>query len=525
MLLFAKKCFAAAPGRFARAMTRQVAEIETPGLAQAREWLVFAGQLEQAVLDDGGLPDVAGITDAAAALFLDIRGSKPAGAARESLLASLALAEALPDRSLEIRIPEGFAWYAVYPDAYAQTAERWAASHAPGTVLVIGLRSIGTSLSAVVAEALRRSGVPVLRRVTLRPSGHPFHRAADLPSELPAAAAAIVVDEGPGLSGSSMAGVAGALHARGFPAAGLHFFPGHGNGPGEMGDDETIGWWRRVPSWWTPQDEMRIGAQTLAEELRLAAPDRATSPGWRFGGFAAVSAGLETLAARKAARQSRLAAEGLALPCTATAHGWIMIEDQGTPLSQDDLGAVLTEDRLAATIARAALPSEGEEESIASLRRTAVALAGLPQPLRRGLDGGGIAALAQRIARRTRAGPCAGAGRMAPEDWSRLADGRVLKRDATGADCDHGWAGRQPVLWDVAGAAAEWEMDRQHLALLLETLATRHGIAAEPLALFFHQAGYCALELAKALHSGDAARAAACGRRMGLALDMLRQTA
>lgn len=80
----------------------------------------------------------------------------------------------LGDKAVTVRIPEGFAWYALYPDTYAQTAKRWARHHPGRHTTVFGLRSIGTSLGTVVAEQLRRCGVPVTRRFTLRPDGHPF---------------------------------------------------------------------------------------------------------------------------------------------------------------------------------------------------------------------------------------------------------------------------------------------------------------------------------------------------------------
>ncbi|MDP8917228.1 MAG: hypothetical protein M3M95_08520, partial [Pseudomonadota bacterium] len=51
---------------------------------------------------------------------------------------------------IEVRIPEGFAFYALHPDLYAAAARRLP----PGDWRVIGLRSIGTSLAAVAAAAL-----------------------------------------------------------------------------------------------------------------------------------------------------------------------------------------------------------------------------------------------------------------------------------------------------------------------------------------------------------------------------------
>jgi hypothetical protein len=124
-------------------------------------------------------------------------------------------------RPVKLRLPEGYAFYAVYPKLYAQ-----AARSAPRRMQVIGIRSIGTSLAAVVAAAC---GGPV--PITVRPRGHPFDRRVTLPRIDPRRHFA-VVDEGPGLSGSSFISVAEALLEQGVPLSRIHLFPSHGNPPG-----------------------------------------------------------------------------------------------------------------------------------------------------------------------------------------------------------------------------------------------------------------------------------------------------
>ena len=69
---------------------------------------------------------------------------------------------------VELRIPEGFAFYAVYPEAYVDAARRLKLVAAPR---VIGIRSIGTSLAAVVAAALDAP-----EPITVRPVGDPAAR-------------------------------------------------------------------------------------------------------------------------------------------------------------------------------------------------------------------------------------------------------------------------------------------------------------------------------------------------------------
>ena len=122
---------------------------------------------------------------------------------------------------------EGSAFYALYPEAYARAAR--CSGLGPDT-LVIGLRSIGTGLAAMVAAALGA------RSLTLRPHGDPFARKVVPGPELTnlmlsnAEASFALVDEGPGLSGSSFGCVADWLEDHGVARDRIHTFPSH-DGP------------------------------------------------------------------------------------------------------------------------------------------------------------------------------------------------------------------------------------------------------------------------------------------------------
>src|ERR1051325_4238699 len=57
--------------------------------------------------------------------------------------------EVRADTLLTIKIPEGFAFYALFPEQYCAAAIAWAADHSdvsPKRVLIVGIRSIGTAL-------------------------------------------------------------------------------------------------------------------------------------------------------------------------------------------------------------------------------------------------------------------------------------------------------------------------------------------------------------------------------------------
>ena len=159
-----------------------------------------------------------------------------AGALAGAELQAAGLAETLegirvPDR-ISVSAPEGFAYYALHPFAYADAAAGLIQnSHA---IAVIGIRSIGTTLSAMVTAAARGKGKQA-DRITVRPHGHPYNRElrlshaelAFMNHHLTAGSQFIIVDEGPGLSGSSFLAVAEALATAGVPREKITLLCGH----------------------------------------------------------------------------------------------------------------------------------------------------------------------------------------------------------------------------------------------------------------------------------------------------------
>lgn len=155
-----------------------------------------------------------------------------------------AIAEALrslPSARLPEMVPqpisEGYAFYSLYPEVYLHAAERFLPSGGC-RIVCIGIRSIGTSLSsavAAVAEA-RSTGVWSL---TVRPRGHPWNRKLEVGPELDAEliswadAYFCIVDEGPGMSGSSFASVFEHLRKCGIPVSRILLFPSV-----ELGSDQ-----------------------------------------------------------------------------------------------------------------------------------------------------------------------------------------------------------------------------------------------------------------------------------------------
>lgn len=181
---------------------------EIKALPAGEERLIRFGQWEAAVLD-AHCPEV---DDGADALRLPV------------------------PEFVSIRPQEGFAYYALYPCQYEAAAARFAREQRPSSAVVIGIRSIGTTLSTVVSRSI---GCPVWR-FTVRPRGYPFDRRVRFSAELAdrirqrSSDWFLIVDEGPGLSGSSFHSVASALNEAGVADSRIVFFPSHDADPSRL---------------------------------------------------------------------------------------------------------------------------------------------------------------------------------------------------------------------------------------------------------------------------------------------------
>src|SRR5262249_48196303 len=160
----------------------------------------------ESALADAGAAEAAAAAETTDALAAALVGgtAPPPGALREK-------AERLRGAGeIAVVAPEGFSYYALRP---GDIADRFADPPLDRVreAAVVGLRSIGTTLSAVACASVRARGGPAERR-TVRPTGPPYdrvtlfterdvawiRRGAALGREF------VVVDEGPGMSGSSI---------------------------------------------------------------------------------------------------------------------------------------------------------------------------------------------------------------------------------------------------------------------------------------------------------------------------------
>ncbi len=391
-----------------------------------------------------------------------------------------ALAGCVPASPVPARLAESFAFYALDPRVFAATAR--AVGLGPDAT-VVGVRSIGTALAAVVAAA---AGAPP--PVTVRPTGEPFARRLTLAPALCAELArapgpVVVVDEGPGLSGSSFLAVADALAAAGVGRERLVLLPSHGQGPGAQASDAARALFAAAR---TAAPVLPRPAEVAAAFTDLTGP--AIEPavelgggGWRarvyareadwpavnapwerrkvwvraeHGAFLLRWAGFGAEARDKLARAGRLADAGLSPPVTALRDGWLAAPwIDGRPLGPRDAPPLA---ELAAGLRLRAgwlAPDAGASaETLAEMARVNVGEA-------LGAAAGGRAA--GRIAAAL-AGPAPPAvwidGRLHRPEWIRTPDGRTLKTDALDHARAHDLVGCQEIGWDVAGVAVEWEL-------------------------------------------------------------------
>jgi hypothetical protein len=403
---------------------------------------------------------------------------------------------------------------------------------------VIGIRSIGTALAAVVAAVLRSRRFDVTD-TTIRPSGHPFHRQAALTDMIGEARRALVIDEGPGLSGSSMASVADALVERGFTREAITFFPGHSHGPGPCASHQVRGWWADTVAYVVPWERLRLAgwlaSDRLAESARsllgedldgplhdlgagrwldaaqaaddvLSIAPRLEQAKWlargrtgravlfKFAGLAAAKgegSGLDTMAEQQHRQIADLAHAGFTIVPRTIVHGWLALPwIDGRPLRARDVDRSML--RILGTyIARAARPPLGRAASLCAVDR----LRAIIVCNARALLGNWAAecavrasdALGERISRCELASY--GDGRLAPHEWL-ASNGTIIKLDAGGHVNDHTAVGHQAIVWDIAGAAIEWNLGRDALRVL-----TREAGAAMagPEILAYYCSAYAAL--------------------------------
>jgi hypothetical protein len=453
-----------------------VAELEGATGDRARqrsvEALISCGELEAALADaaEPGAIVLASITDALAVAALGARCDTRALLER--------LSHVVMPREVTISVTEGFAYYALHPEAYALAA---CAASPPGReVLLVGVRSIGTTLSAMALAALTSRGDRA-SRITVRPRGEPYERRLDLDDEQLASvrrarddgASVLVLDEGPGMSGSTFLATAEAVAAAGIPEERITLVCSHEPPLEALVARDAAARFRRFAMAVVPADvrvprgivELSAGvwrshayddeglwpASFIQTERR-----KVLLPGGRLAKFEGM--GRVGRAARE--RASLLAGAALAPEPHDEGDGWLSTPWAGRPLAATDLDVRVLDHLAMACAKRAALFAGGT--ACADLE------AMVEKNLR--LTRGSVRAPVLPVERL-----CVTDGRMAPHEWLRREDGSLVKCDAIAHGDDHFFPGPTDIAWDLAGVVVEWGLDAQAVERLLATYECASG--------------------------------------------------
>ena len=441
---------------------------------------ILAGQLQQGVMDHElkrlGFDEITALGVAATSLTLAIARQDPRWICLAEELHAL-----LPECELEIRLPEGYAFYAVFPQAYRDAAEQMA-----GRIgAVIGLRSIGASLAAMVALGAGTENV-----FSLRPVGPPFNRQVMIGDIMARALIAAqgyiaIVDEGPGLSGSSFGAVADRLEGIGIQRTRMIFFPSHAGDPGPQASRPHQSQWREarkiVPVFDLDLADLLGRQPNTVEDLSGGAWTKLTNDVWPThtsrerlkyrvttseGAFLIKFAGLGEIGTTKLAMARELHVSGFIAEPITLRRGFLV--SRWVDASQDisAIGRVELVDRLGAYIAFRAdrflgqTQSGGELHTLVEMARVnlreANCLCGLDR-----LNDFDATALSRRV-RRVRID-----GRMHPWEWVLSPTGALIKTDALDHHQSHDLIGCQDPAWDLAGAAIEFELDPDETDRLL----------------------------------------------------------
>ena len=480
----------------------------------SRSWLdslIQSGELEAALWDAGspGAGVASELTDALAY-------SLCTGNVNQDL-AQLVSRIVVPE-AISVSPPEGFTYYALHPLDFAKLAARVPAEPIP--CAVIGIRSIGTTLSAMTAASLKAAGRSVTR-ITVRPTGHPYSRITEFTPEqsrwigdqVSASAQFLIVDEGPGRSGSTFLSVAEALLQAGVPRERITILGSRQFDPGSLCARDAAARWRgfrylsTTPSVNTRFEKcLYIGggdwrkylcgeernwpeSWTQMERLKFLSPERQTF--FKFEGLGPFGAEVRE-------RAFTLAHAGFSPQVSDAGDGFLAYAmSNGRRLRRDDLAASLLE-RIARYSAFRISNLACEASQPDQLRKMLEFNILLEFGLDLKLDCDELVCLH----------PVLADGRMQPYEWIVTGPDEFLKTDAITHGDNHFFPGPCDIVWDLAGTAIEWQLSSDALDFLLNRFRQLSGINSSPrlrhymLAYSVFRLGFC--KMAMSTVSGSA---------------------
>jgi hypothetical protein len=427
--------------------------------------LLHAGELESALADAGreAAQPAAVLTELLADCLVE--KTPPSGNALGKAIQALS-SSALPE-SLTISVAEGFAYYALHPVDYVRALTR--IHEAPHAAMVVGIRSIGTTLSAVVRSHFSSRKISCVR-FTVRPAGHPFDRRVELAvRERQAVAEAItedaafyVVDEGPGLSGSSFLATAEALLREGVPCSNIFLLCSNQPDFSSLLAANASQRWQRFRTVQVKAgSHLPVGAsiffgggrwreycfestkQWPASWLQMERVKYLSSDGHELFRFD----GLGTYGSAVRERYLKVADARYGPLCESAADGFTRFPMIGGAVARHVTPSLVR--RAAEYCAFRAGEMQAGVESNAALEE--MARINLKREL--GCELGNNFRL--EIAR-----PVISDGKMMLHEWLEPEAGApALKLDSAAHGDDHFFPGPTDIAWDLAGAIVEWQMD------------------------------------------------------------------
>lgn len=517
----------------------------------ATELLMETGRLE-AGITDALFPDADGVNELSMAarratvlaghVFLASweERAKDAAAWASRLLSVLECMASMPlPWKIKTRIPEGYVHYGLFPEVYIKAAKDFFESVRPREAVCIGLRSIGTSLSAVVAATLEELGCEV-RSFTFRPKGHPFRRKARLSAQLEAALKDagkpfLIVDEGPGLSGTSFSSAAKKISSLGVDDKKIFIFPSWEPDADSFISAEARAIWGRHEKYTASFEDLWVKSGRLAREASVGPGLLDISAGmWRTLFYRGESeypathprherrkylsegtvllkfAGHGRYGREKLKRASAIAEAGYGLPVEGLYNGFIKSGFvEARPLNRGEMNQVLL-DEMAGYLAflRKNFAAEKgmafEEFCRMATRNITLGLGG---------EWAEKAASLEAMKEVYEAGaPVEVDGRMMPVEWLLTRKG-YKKADTLDHHSDQFFPSSQDISWDLASAIIEFDMSpmEQRYFVSRYSVQARDAVNAERLRLYM--VAYLSFKLGYASFAAEELGATADGPR------------
>lgn len=488
-------------------------------------------------------------------IYLDLRSLKwPGGMPKQILVKPI----------------EGYAYYGLYPEMYIRATQQFLNESDERGYTVIGILSAGASLGATVAGTLWMHGKQQLF-YNVRPLGHPFRRELHLPptnieyrkdgvylngnaiheiSDTVAKALILnhklsdirksikqqrfhlIVDEGPGLSGSSFGAVADWLEGQGLARERIVFFPAHDNPLGPQASEAHRERWATARKYVTSFEQVFIETGRLAKwvsdltggvgeledigygrwRAKLLPTDEWPPVNlWQERRKYLCNAGGRTRLLKfiglghygedKLPLAKSLAQAGFTPRIVGLRHGFLVSEwlAEAQPLTNKRLHEI---DR-APLIKFIARYLAHRARHFAAPLDSGATVGQLFEMMRYNTQQSiGEDYAAQLDKWQAQLGDMAAAERrvltdnkIQPWEWLLLPDGRFLKADAIDHHNAHDLIGAQDIAWDIVGAILEFGLSRDEADTLLAAFAAHAGYRPTQQQLAFYTHAYIAFQV------------------------------